>query len=146
MYVIVDVSNYCKCVCVDNNKDVVMEKSYKILVIDDSPFVFKSVKKALEPYGFLVEDNAINGKIGQEVYEKSRPDVVILDITMPVMDGLETAKALFTKNPGIKIVMLSARRDEVLISQAKNLGIKQFVQKPFKNEELHSAVKNILGN
>lgn len=117
----------------------------KVLVIDDSPFIFKAVKRALEPNGFEVVDNASNGQIGLEMYEKYSPDVITLDVTMPVMDGIETATALFAKNPEIKIVMLSAMGDDVLLNQAKGIGIKHFVTKPFKPEELLSAINSLLG-
>jgi len=117
----------------------------KILVIDDSPFIFKAVKKALEPQGHEVVDNASNGQIGLDMYEKYNPDLITLDVTMPVMDGIETAKALFKKNPDVKIIMLSAMGDEVLINQAKELGITHFVTKPFKPDELVSSVSSFLG-
>ncbi|OGI02639.1 MAG: hypothetical protein A2Y25_03105 [Candidatus Melainabacteria bacterium GWF2_37_15] len=118
----------------------------KVLVIDDSPFIFKAVKKALEPHGFEVVDNAPNGQIGLEMYDKYSPDVITLDVTMPVMDGIETAKGLFGKNPNVKIVMLSAMGDDVLMNEAKGLGIKQFVSKPFKPEDLLQSVNSLLGS
>lgn len=121
-------------------------KNYKVLVIDDSPFIFKAVKKALEGNGFQVEDAAPNGKVGVELYEKCCPDLVTLDVTMPIMDGIETAKALFQKNPSVKIIMLSAMGDEVLMEEAKRIGISNFVTKPFKPEELQSVAKKLVGN
>jgi len=116
----------------------------KVLVIDDSPFIFKAVKKALEPHGFEIVDNAPDGKIGLEMYDKYLPDLITLDVTMPVMDGIEAAKELFSKNPNVKIVMLSAMGDDVLLNQAKELGIKQFVSKPFKPEDLLKSVNCLL--
>lgn len=117
----------------------------KVLVIDDSPFIFKAVKKALEPHGFEVVDNAANGKIGLEMYEKYSPDAITLDVTMPVMDGIETAKELFAKYPNVKVIMLSAMGDEILINQAKEIGIKHFLSKPFKPDELLNKVNDLLG-
>jgi two-component system chemotaxis response regulator CheY len=117
----------------------------KILVIDDSPFIYKTVKKALEPHGFEVVDNAANGQIGLEMYEKYNPDLITLDVTMPIMDGIQTAIALKLKNPSVKIIMLSAMGDEVLLNQAKAIGIKHFLTKPFKAEELLATVNTLLG-
>ncbi|MCK7467726.1 MAG: response regulator, partial [Desulfosudis oleivorans] len=111
-----------------------------LLVIDDSPFIFKAVK-AIEPHGFQVVDNAANGKVGLEMYKKYNPDIVTLDVTMPVMDGIETARELFKINPNAKIIMLSAMGDEALINQAKEIGIKHFLTKPFKADELLQLVK-----
>jgi len=117
----------------------------KVLVIDDSPFIFKAVKKALEPHGFEVVDNASNGQIGLEMYEKYSPDVITLDVTMPIMDGIQTAIALKQKNPNIKIVMLSAMGDDLLINQAKAIGIQHFLTKPFKADELLQIINTLLG-
>ena len=117
----------------------------KVLVIDDSPFIFKAVRKALEPNGYDIVGHGENGKLGLELYLQHRPDVITLDVTMPVMDGLETAKALFQINPSVKIIMLSAMGDEDLITAAKAIGVKRFLSKPFKAEELLNAIKDVLG-
>jgi two-component system, chemotaxis family, chemotaxis protein CheY len=121
-----------------------MGDSYKVLVVDDSPFIFKAVKKALEPNGFEMVGHAENGKIGLEMYDQFKPDIITLDVTMPVMDGLETAKNLYSKNPKIKIIMLSAMGDEDLMKQARAFGVKNFISKPFKAEELLSLVRSML--
>ena len=118
--------------------------NYKVLVIDDSPFIFKAVKKALEPNGFEITGHGENGKLGLELYKQNKPDVITLDVTMPVMDGLETAKALLQTDPSVKIVMLSAMGDDDLIAAAKNIGVKSFLSKPFKSEELLNAINNVL--
>lgn len=120
-----------------------MSEAKKVLVIDDSPFILKAVKKALEPNGFTVIGYAENGKIGLEMYEKFMPDLVTLDVTMPIMDGLETATHLFRKHSKVKIVMLSAMGDEVLVGSAKNIGIKHFIPKPFKAAELLEVVNSM---
>ena len=118
--------------------------SIRVLVVDDSPMVYKAVKKAVEPEGFEVVDHAMNGKEGLEKIELLKPDVVILDVTMPIMDGIETATALFGKNPEAKVIMLSAMGDEEITSQAKKIGIKVFLTKPFKPDELVKSIRSIL--
>ena len=117
-----------------------MDLKRRLLVIDDSPFIFKAVKRAVEPEGYEVVGNAENGKFGLELYEELKPDVITLDITMPIMDGLETAENLFKINPEIRIVMLSAMGDDVLLERAKKIGIKQFLSKPFRSEELLNSL------
>ena len=119
--------------------------SKKLLVIDDSPFVFKAVSKALENTDYEVVGNALNGQMGIEKYNELTPDVITLDVTMPVMDGLETARQLYKINPSVKIVMLSAMGDEALLNQAKGIGIKHFLMKPFKPEALQEKLSEILG-
>ncbi len=116
----------------------------KILVIDDSPFVAKAVTKALEGSEHSVVDNALNGQIGISKYVELKPDVITLDVTMPVMDGLETARKLFEINPDVKIIMLSAMGDEVLHNEAKQIGIKHFLTKPFKPDDLKSKLAEII--
>lgn len=117
--------------------------SKKVLVIDDSPFVFKAVSKALEGTEWEVVDNALNGQLGVDKYIEHRPDVVTLDVTMPVMDGLETAQKLVEINPNVKIVMLSAMGDEVLHNQAREIGVKHFLMKPFRPETLQAKLAEV---
>ncbi len=120
-----------------------MDSNSRIMVIDDSPMVYKAVKRALEPEGYQLLDQAFNGQEGLEKINANNPDLIILDITMPVMDGLETAEVLFKKKPQAKVIMLSAMGDEELINKAKMLGVKAFLTKPFKPEELVSCIKSL---
>ena len=117
--------------------------SKKVLVIDDSPFVFKAVTKALEGTDWEVVGNALDGQLGIDKYIELRPDVITLDVTMPVMDGLETARKLFEINPNIKIIMLSAMGDETLLNQAKEIGIRHFLMKPFQPPALQEKLSEI---
>lgn len=112
----------------------------KVLVIDDSPFIFKAVSKALEGSEWEVIGNALDGQLGVEKYIETRADVITLDVTMPVMDGLATAKKLFEINPNVRIVMLSAMGDEVLHNQAKEIGIRHFLTKPFQPAALQEKL------
>lgn len=115
----------------------------KVLVIDDSPLVSKAVRKALEPAGYEMIGQAFDGKEGLKMVDELKPDIIILDVTMPVMDGLETAKYLSLKNQIGKVIMSSAMGDEELITKAKNMGIRYFLPKPFRPEELLDAVRNL---
>lgn len=117
--------------------------SKKVLVIDDSPFVFKAVSKALEGTEWEVVGNALDGQLGIDKYIELRPDVITLDVTMPVMDGLETARKLFEINPKIRIIMLSAMGDETLLNQAREIGIRHFLTKPFQPPALQEKLAEI---
>ena len=114
--------------------------SRKVLVIDDSPFVFKAVSKALENTEWEVVGNALDGQLGIDKYIETRADIITLDVTMPVMDGLETARRLFEINPNVKIIMLSAMGDETLLNQARTIGIKYFLTKPFQPATLQAKL------
>lgn len=118
--------------------------SKKVLVIDDSPFVFKAVSKALEGTDWEVVGHGLDGQLGIDKYIETRADVITLDVTMPVMDGLETAKKLFEINPNVRIVMLSAMGDETLLNQAKEIGIKHFLTKPFQPASLQEKLTAVL--
>lgn len=117
--------------------------SKKVLVIDDSPFVFKAVTKALEGTDYEVAGNALDGQLGVEKYIELRPDVVTLDVTMPIMDGLEAAQKLVEINPNVKIIMLSAMGDETLLNQAREIGVKFFLTKPFRPETLQAKLAEV---
>lgn len=118
--------------------------SKKVLVIDDSPFVFKAVSKALEGTDWEAVGHAMNGQQGIDMYVELRPDVVTLDVTMPVMDGIETAKNLSAIHPAVKIILLSAMGDETLIAEAGKYGVKYFLTKPFRPESLHEKLAEIM--
>jgi two-component system, chemotaxis family, chemotaxis protein CheY len=117
--------------------------SRKVLVIDDSPFIFKAVSKALEGTEWEVVGNALDGQIGIDKYIETRADVITLDVTMPVMDGLETARKLFEINPKVKIIMLSAMGDETLLNQAREIGICHFLTKPFQPAALQEKLSEV---
>lgn len=121
-----------------------MKDPLKILVIDDSPFILKAVKRAVEPQGHEVVGYADNGKSGVEMYVKCNPDIVTLDVTMPVMDGLATASSLMDKDPGARIIMISAMGDEALVQSAKKIGVRHFVSKPFKPDNLMEIINAII--
>lgn len=116
----------------------------KVLVIDDSPFVFKAVKRALKPQGIDVVGNALNGKAGLELIEKYDPEIITLDVTMPVMDGIETAKNIYEQNPNAKVIMMSAMGDDALIEEAKGIGVQYFIPKPFKADILYKTIQEAL--
>ncbi len=115
----------------------------QIVIIDDSPFIIKAIKKTLEPHGFNIIGHALNGKDGLEVIWQKKPDIVILDVTMPIMDGLETAKFIFEHKIPVKVIMLSAMGDDELIETAKNYGVKEFLNKPLKTDDLINVIKSL---
>lgn len=117
--------------------------SKRILVIDDSPFIFKAVKRAAEPHGYEMVGQAFNGQEGLEWVTREKPDIIILDVTMPIMDGLETAKNLQEKNLCANVVMLSAMSDEGLVETAKGYGVKHFLTKPFEPADLITVLNDL---
>lgn len=108
----------------------------RVFVVDDSIFILEQIKDALKNTEFEVAGYAKDGEIAIELYEQVNPDVVTLDIIMPGMDGLDTAKVMLEKWPNAKIIMMSSLGDEDIIEQAKEIGIHNFICKPFEEDYL----------
>ena len=104
----------------------------KIMVVDDSPTIHVIIEKALKANGFEVCCHAKNGEEAVGLYNSHQPDIITMDITMPIKDGLMASREILEKNPNAKILMLSAMGDDELIQEAKGIGITQFMKKPFK--------------
>jgi two-component system chemotaxis response regulator CheY len=115
----------------------------RILVIDDSPFVYKAMKRAVEPHGHTVIGHAENGRIGLELISQLNPDIITLDVTMPVMDGLQVLQYL-EKDKLDKVIMISAMGDMDLLKQAKGYGVHFFLNKPFQPENVINAINEII--
>lgn len=113
-----------------------------ILAVDDSPIIRKLIKKALEPEGFIISE-AKNGKEAVELYLKLKPDIITMDVTMPIMDGITAAKLIKQSNPNQKIIMLSAMGDRDLLAEARTHGITDFFTKPFKPAEIITKIRQI---
>jgi len=115
-----------------------------ILIADDLQFIKLVLRDLLEKAGFRVVGEASNGEEAIELFLDKRPDVVLMDITMPKMDGLTALKKILKIDPGAKIIMCSALGQQTLIVQALKMGAKDFVVKPFRPERVVNSIKKIL--
>lgn len=118
----------------------------RVMAVDDSPISRKMIKKALEPEGFLIVGEASNGKEAVALYPNIQADVITMDVTMPVMDGLDAASAIKSINSRQKIIMLSAMGDDDIINDAKSRGIDDVCSKPFKPDEIIGKIIQTLEN
>lgn len=116
----------------------------KILIIDDLPFMRKVIREILEGTRLFHIEEASNGLEGLHRYREVRPDLVLLDIVMPVLDGISTLERLIKMDPKARVVMCSALGQEELIVHAIRLGAKDFVVKPFHPHRLVTAVHRVL--
>ena len=117
----------------------------KILIVDDEPDLVQTLQDRLEMNGYDIV-TANNGKEGLEKAVQEKPNIVLLDVIMPVMDGLEMLEAL-RKNPETKncsVIMLTARSQRQDIVRAKVCGIQDYVVKPFDLSELIEKIENIV--
>lgn len=117
--------------------------SKKILIVDDSPIIHILLRKTLESRGYEVCGDAKNGKEGVEMFKLLTPDLIFMDITMPIMDGIEAAKTIKELNPLAPIIMLSAMGDDEIVSQAKEVGVDIFLKKPFDDYKIVSALSKL---
>lgn len=117
----------------------------KILLVDDAAFMRKVIKDALSKNGYTDLYEAVDGADAVEKYEELKPDLVIMDITMPNMDGLEALKAIRGKNSSANVVMCSAMGQESMVIDAIQSGAKDFIVKPFKPDRILKTVTSILG-
>ena len=117
----------------------------KILVVDDAAFMRMMVKEALAKGGYTDVEEAVDGADAVQKYNELHPDLVIMDITMPNMDGLEALKTIRGADPSATVVMCSAMGQESMVIEAIKSGAKDFIVKPFKQDRILSTVSNIIG-
>ena len=117
----------------------------KILMADDAAFMRKVIKDTLSKNGFTDLHEAVDGADAVAKYDEVQPDLVILDITMPNMDGLEALKTIKGKNPAANVIMCSAMGQEAMVMDAIKSGAKDFIVKPFKPDRIMNTVTAILG-
>lgn len=113
----------------------------KVLIVDDSLFIYEEMKSLLEGTDFSVVAYAKNGEDAIDMYEEHKPDIVTMDIILPGMDGLETSKKILEKWPDAKILVVSSLAYDDTINEASELGLNEFVYKPFEKENLIAALK-----
>ena len=117
----------------------------KILLVDDAAFMRMMVKDTLTKAGYTDLYEAADGLQAVETYAEIQPDLVIMDITMPNMDGLEALKAIKGKDPNAVVVMCSAMGQESMVIEAIKSGAKDFIVKPFKPDRVLKTVSSIVG-
>ncbi|SMP48100.1 response regulator [Anoxynatronum buryatiense] len=116
----------------------------RVLIVDDSPIIHNLLRKVLERNGYEVCGDAKNGKEGVDLYAELKPDLVFMDITMPVMEGIDAARFIKEKDPSAKIIMLSAMGDDAIKEEAHSIGVDIFLKKPFDDYKIVSAIAKIV--
>ncbi len=115
----------------------------KIMIVDDSRILRKILTNTLTEAGHDVIADAGNGKEALMLLEKVAPDIITLDITMPVMDGLEALSLIKEQYPDIKVVMVSAAGQKNKVMEALKAGACNFLQKPFEPEDVVSVINKL---
>ena len=118
----------------------------KILLVDDAQFMREMNKKILSDKGNTDVYQAVDGADGVAKFNELTPDLVLMDITMPNMDGLEALKTIKAQHPSATSVMCSAMGQEAMVMDAIKSGAKDFIVKPFKPDRVLKTVTSILGD
>jgi two-component system chemotaxis response regulator CheY len=116
----------------------------KILIVDDAEFLRVRISKMLSGEGHEIIE-AENGLMALNSYKSANPDLVLMDITMPEMDGLTALKEIRAYDPKAKVVMLTALGQESVVLEAIKSGARDFMVKPFERERVMSAISKLLG-
>ena len=116
-----------------------------ILVVDDAAFMRMMIKDILTKNGYNVVGEAENGAEALEKYTELKPDLVLMDITMPEVDGIQALKNIKGSDPEAKIIMCSAMGQQAMVIEAIQGGAKDFIVKPFQPDRVLEAVKKVVG-
>jgi two-component system chemotaxis response regulator CheY len=116
-----------------------------ILLVDDAAFMRMMLKDILTKNGYDVVGEAENGARAIEKYKELKPNLVILDITMPELDGIKAAKAIRTEDSSALIIMCSAMGQQAMVIESIQAGARDFIVKPFQPDRVLEAVKKVIG-
>lgn len=115
-----------------------------IVIVDDSALIRRTLRDLVESAGYTVVAEGTNGEEGLEAYEEYKPDLITLDITMPVMDGVEALEKIMAADPEAKVIMITAAGQQQKVIKALRVGAAKFIMKPFNRDEVLNALQEII--
>jgi two-component system chemotaxis response regulator CheY len=118
----------------------------QVLIVDDTAFMRRMLRDILTKAGFEVVAEAQNGQEAVEAYREKHPDLVIMDITMPEMDGIAALRQITSEDPGARIIMCSALGQQEMVLESLEAGAQDFVVKPFLPDKVLETVNKVLGS
>ena len=118
----------------------------RIMIVDDSGFMRMLIRTMLVKHGYEIVAEAENGVVAIEKYRMFKPDLVMLDITMPEVNGIEALRAIKAEFPNVKAVMVSAMGQKPMVTEAIKAGASDFVIIPFLEEKVIDTIRGILDN
>ena len=116
-----------------------------ILICDDAAFMRMMIKDILTKNGYNVVGEAENGLKAVEKYSETKPDLVLMDITMPEMDGIEALKRIKASDASATVIMCSAMGQQAMVIESIQAGAKDFIVKPFQADRVIEAVQKVVG-
>ena len=116
-----------------------------IMICDDAAFMRMMIKDILTKNGYNIAGEAENGAKAVEKYAELKPDLVLMDITMPEMDGIQALKKIRESDPYVAIIMCSAMGQQAMVIESIQSGAKDFIVKPFQADRVIEAVRKVVG-
>jgi len=114
-----------------------------VLIVDDSTMMRRMIKKIVLKNGYEVVGEATNGRSGVKKYKELRPDIVTMDLVMDEMTGMEALSRIMGENPDANVIMVSSMSQDVMVRDAIVLGAKNFIHKPFDEDQVMDAFKKL---
>ncbi len=121
-----------------------MSEKIKIMVVDDSSVIVRMIQGFLKKYNIEVVGTAGDGKTAIEVFKKTSPDIVTLDITMPEMDGLTVLEKIIKMKASTKVIIISALSDNATALRALKMGATDYMPKPITENYFKEALDRVL--
>ncbi len=116
----------------------------RVVIADDLPFFRALLRDMLCDRGFEVVGEACNGREAFQLAQELKPDILILDVIMPMINGLEVARRVLSNNPGLKVVICTSLKHESMREEAERAGASAFIRKPIDPEEFERAMEEFL--
>lgn len=128
---------------IHSKESVFMGKT--VLIVDDAAFMRMMIKDILVKNGYEVAGEAENGVVAVEKFKELAPDLVIMDITMPEMDGIQAVREIKKIDGNAMIIMCSAMGQQAMVIESIQAGARDFIVKPFQAERVVEAVRKVIG-
>ena len=120
------------------------KRSFKLMIVDDSNIIRRRIERSQQFEELQLVGTAGNGEEALELFRKTDPDVVTMDLTMPRMDGIECIGRLVALKPAIRILVVSALADKATAVEAMEKGANGFLNKPFTDRQLNEAIAELM--
>jgi two-component system chemotaxis response regulator CheY len=120
------------------------KRAFKLLIVDDSNIMRRRIERSQQFEALEVVGSAGNGVDALEIFKKTDPDVVTMDLTMPRMDGIECIGKIVALKPAVRILVISALADKATAVEAMEKGANGFLNKPFTDRQLNEAIAELM--
>ena len=120
------------------------KKSFKLMIVDDSNIMRRRIERSNQFDELELVGTAGNGVEALEIFKKTDPDVVTMDLTMPQMDGIECISKIVALKPAVRILVISALADKATAVEAMEKGANGFLNKPFTDRQLNEAIADLM--